>query len=127
MYWPPLMSMLSPVIQPAPGELLNAERHLLRGRDEQRRETYRVGADLDARLQPLVQTADLWGTAGLALLMGVAGGWVAEAIATTRWLTWLQDWWLSSVLIWSRGIAAFALLHLRGHYHQAQADHRPDK
>ena len=36
--------------------------------------------------------------------------WVAEAIATTPWLTWLNDWGLASVLIWASGIAAFALL-----------------
>jgi uncharacterized protein involved in cysteine biosynthesis len=36
--------------------------------------------------------------------------WVADAIATTPWLTWLNDWGLASVLIWGSGIAAFALL-----------------
>ena len=36
--------------------------------------------------------------------------WVAEAIATTPWLTWLNDWGLASILIWASGIAAFALL-----------------
>jgi uncharacterized protein involved in cysteine biosynthesis len=36
--------------------------------------------------------------------------WVANAIATTPWLTWLRDWGLSSVLIWAGGILAFAAL-----------------
>ena len=36
--------------------------------------------------------------------------WTAEAIATTPWLTWLNDWGLAAVLIWASGIAAFALL-----------------
>lgn len=49
----------------------------------------------------------------LALAWAFAGDWarwVAEAIATTPWLTWLNDWGLASVLIWASGIAAFALL-----------------
>ncbi len=36
--------------------------------------------------------------------------WVAEAIATTPWLTWLSRWGLASVLIWASGIAAFVML-----------------
>jgi uncharacterized protein involved in cysteine biosynthesis len=36
--------------------------------------------------------------------------WVAEVVATTPWLTWLNDWGLASVLIWASGIAAFVLL-----------------
>ena len=36
--------------------------------------------------------------------------WVAETIATTAWLSWLNDWGLGSIFIWASGIAAFALL-----------------
>jgi uncharacterized protein involved in cysteine biosynthesis len=61
-----------------------------------------------ALVPPLVAIA-VW----LALAWAFADDWarwVAEAIATTPWLTWLNDWGLASVLIWASGIAAFALL-----------------
>lgn len=61
-----------------------------------------------ALVPPLVAIA-VW----LALAWAFADDWarwVAEAIATTPWLTWLNDWGLASVLIWGSGIAAFALL-----------------
>jgi len=48
-----------------------------------------------------------------ALTWAYADDWarlVADAIATTPWLTWVRDWGLSWVLIWASGIAAFALL-----------------
>jgi uncharacterized protein involved in cysteine biosynthesis len=61
-----------------------------------------------ALVPPLVAIA-VW----LALAWAFADDWarwVADAIATTPWLTWLNDWGLASVLIWGSGIAAFALL-----------------
>jgi len=61
-----------------------------------------------ALVPPLVAIA-VW----LALAWAFADDWarwVAEAIATTSWLSWLNDWGLASVLIWASGIAAFALL-----------------
>lgn len=61
-----------------------------------------------ALVPPLVAIA-VW----LALAWAFADDWarwVAKAIATTSWLTWLSDWGLASVLIWASGIAAFALL-----------------
>jgi uncharacterized protein involved in cysteine biosynthesis len=36
--------------------------------------------------------------------------WVAETIATTAWLSWLNDWGLGSIFIWASGITAIALL-----------------
>jgi hypothetical protein len=61
-----------------------------------------------ALVPPLVAIA-VW----LALAWAFADDWarwVAKAIATISWLTWLSDWGLASVLIWASGIAAFALL-----------------
>ena len=57
---------------------------------------------------PLVAVA-VW----LALVWALAGDWarwVAEVIATTAWLSWLNDWGLGSVFVWASGILAFALL-----------------
>jgi len=59
-------------------------------------------------LPPLAAIA-VW--AGLA--WAFAGDWarlVAGWIATTSWLTWVNDFGLSSIFIWGSGLAAFALL-----------------
>jgi hypothetical protein len=61
-----------------------------------------------ALVPPIVAIA-VW----LALVWAFADDWarwVAETIATTAWLSWLNDWGLGSVFVWASGIAAFALL-----------------
>ncbi|HSC97063.1 MAG TPA: EI24 domain-containing protein [Burkholderiales bacterium] len=60
-------------------------------------------------LVPPVVAIAVW----LALVWAFADDWarwVAETIATTAWLSWLNDWGLGSVFVWASGIAAFALL-----------------
>ena len=60
-------------------------------------------------LLPPLAAITVW--AGLA--WAFAGDWarlVAGWIATTPWLTWVNDFGLSSIFTWGSGLAAFALL-----------------
>jgi len=59
-------------------------------------------------LPPLAALA-VWGVLAWALSDDWAR-WVADWIATTSWLTWINDLGLSFLFIWGSGIAAFALL-----------------
>ena len=60
-------------------------------------------------LVPLLAALAVWGVLGW-LLADDWGRWVSGWIAESRWLAWARNMALDSVLVWTSGIMAFALL-----------------
>lgn len=77
-----------------------------------------IGAALrDLREPRILALALMPPLAAIAVWIGFAWAfaddwahWVADAIASTPWLSWMRDWGLSSVLTWAGAAAALALL-----------------